>query len=135
MIENYLKIGVFSILRLTPGSLGAKSDSRFYWALRKVRLKKTRRIFDEELAKLDRDATCIDLGANVGKITEVLLTKVGRVYAFEPDPWSFSQLEEHLGQNERAILLNKAIGSKDGVLKLYRDPTFEVTCPPKLPAF
>lgn len=124
MISNYLKIALFGVLRFMPGRLGAKSESRFYWALRKVRLKGTREIFDRHLDALGKDSICIDLGANVGEITEHLLDKAGRVYAFEPDPWAFSRLQERIGKNDKAVLLNKAIGPEDGTLELYRDPTF-----------
>jgi len=70
----------------------------------------------------------IDVGANIGMYT-LLATKlvgnVGKVYSFEPDPISFSNLKRNVLENniENVVLINKAASSKTGTSKLSISPS------------
>ncbi len=65
-----------------------------------------------------------DVGAYVGLYTVAFVKRVGfegKVYAFEPDPLNFDVLKEHIrlnDLNDRVVLSQQAVGSKDGVARL-----------------
>ena len=70
----------------------------------------------------------VDVGANVGYFTLIaaqLVGDSGRVWAFEPDPDAFSILERNVELNgyKNVTLVNKALGSEPGTLRLFRHPT------------
>lgn len=54
------------------------------------------------LTLIDHDSVCLDIGANLG-LTSLLLSSLarkGRVYAFEPNPWTFEMLRVNLAANQ-----------------------------------
>lgn len=62
----------------------------------------------------------IDCGANVGKITKPLLQFDPLVYCFEPNPVAFKQLKKNLGETNNVNFINKAVGTKKEVAKLFK---------------
>ncbi len=71
--------------------------------------------------------TVVDVGANVGYYTLIAASLVGpegRVYAFEPDPRSFSLLERNVRLNgfSNVVLERKAVADQAGTLRLYLAP-------------
>lgn len=67
----------------------------------------------------------IDLGANVGELSEMMAAKAGRVYAFEPDPWAHRKLTERVGTLENVEIIQAAAGLEDGHITLYRHENFD----------
>ncbi len=65
------------------------------------------------------DTTAIDIGANVGRVSERLLKTGYTVYAFEPYPPSFAALEQTLSGYERFHPFEFAIGAADGTMSLH----------------
>ncbi|HNQ13658.1 MAG TPA: FkbM family methyltransferase [Bacteroidia bacterium] len=66
--------------------------------------------------------TVLDIGANVGFITQHLSRFVGtkgKVHAFEPDPTNFKHLAKESRSLQNVSLYQAAIGAKPGVLTLY----------------
>jgi FkbM family methyltransferase len=67
--------------------------------------------------------TVLDIGANIG-FTALALSKAcgneGSVFAFEPDPFNFSRLSQHisLNKNKTVSAHNIGLGDKEGELKL-----------------
>jgi len=66
--------------------------------------------------------TILDIGANIG-FTALNMAKKsqpnGVVYAFEPDPFNFSQLKKNTSQNKQNVLIqNVGLGSRTDQLKL-----------------
>ena len=59
-----------------------------------------------------------DLGANVGLVTKKLLEVGSFVYAFEPDPEAFKELEKI--NSPRLSVQNVAVWTNKGKTKLYR---------------
>lgn len=61
-----------------------------------------------------------DVGANVGQTTEAMLATFQnpRVYAFEPSPYTFEEMEGRIG--DRAVLINAGVGAEPGALPFYR---------------
>ncbi|MBI1392189.1 MAG: FkbM family methyltransferase [Alphaproteobacteria bacterium] len=121
---SFVKMLAFRPLAALPGRLGEAFETRYLWARRAVNLAGTADAFDAALAALPANAICIDLGANVGVITERLADHARTVHAFEPDPWAFARLAERVGGRPNVVLHNAAAGAEDGVLKMMRDPGF-----------
>lgn len=121
----WFKLLAFWALSFLPGKTGAAFETRWHWARRARFTDDAMRAFRESLARLGPDSLCIDLGANVGVISEEVLAHAGQLHAFEPDPWTFGQLETRIGSNPGAVLHNAAIGGHNGTLTMIRDPGFE----------
>jgi FkbM family methyltransferase len=62
---------------------------------------------------------CIDLGANVGLVSEVFLSRGAEVYAFEPHPDAFIKLLEIKKKYKKFTPLNRAAGISEGKMNLY----------------
>jgi FkbM family methyltransferase len=84
-------------------------------------------------AALDRllrpGMTCLDIGANIGyysvRMGAVVRQEGGRVFSFEPDPFSFSLLVRNRAENHMEdvlTLFNVACGDEDTEVELYKDP-------------
>lgn len=73
------------------------------------------------LKGLPRGACVIDVGANIGDYSKLVLELHPAVtlYAFEPHPKTFTRLVSNIPANEARHLINAAVGSKDGELVLY----------------
>lgn len=67
----------------------------------------------------------IDLGANMGVVTDVLARTGADVIAFEPDPWAFSKLTERFAETPNVQLMNAAVGVGAGTVRLMRAANFE----------
>lgn len=67
----------------------------------------------------ERGRVAIDVGANVGNVTEHLLDGFDEVHAFEPHPEAYRQLAQRVGR--RAVTHELAVGAHVGdlTLKLY----------------
>ncbi|MCB0517167.1 MAG: FkbM family methyltransferase [Chitinophagales bacterium] len=64
----------------------------------------------------------LDIGANIGFYTQVLAECVGEngeVWAFEPDETNFRHLQENTQQFPQVSAVQKAVGEKNKLLKLY----------------
>lgn len=122
---TYAKLAAFGVLSLLPGRIGEAFETRWHWARRAMNSGPSKEAFERSLAALDANALCLDLGANIGSISEQLAASGAHVHAFEPDAWAFGQLTERLGQKENVTLHNAAVGGQDGTLTLMRDPGFE----------
>ena len=109
--EHLLALGM-----KVPGPLGRTCARR----LRKRYLNKAAERLAALARSLPKGALCIDLGANVGRVSEILLDAGLRVIAFEPDPVTFAALQARVGQREGARLINAAAGTAAGRLDLMR---------------
>ncbi|WP_415920967.1 FkbM family methyltransferase [Tateyamaria sp. SN6-1] len=68
---------------------------------------------------------CVDLGANVGEITEPLATTGATVHAFEPDPDTFQTLKGACGGFDNVVLHQKAVAAEAGSMSLFRSTVLE----------
>lgn len=66
----------------------------------------------------------IDLGANVGDVSEKLLSSGADVLAFDPEPWAIDKLQHRFCDEPRFKLHNAAVGTSDGTIKLHRSANF-----------
>ena len=123
-MNPYLKLLISEGLKWFPGSIGQRFETRALWAQRQLRARSSGDEFKNELARLNKESVCIDLGANVGEVSEQLAQVAGHVHAFEPGQWAFAQLKKRLGHLPNVTLHNAAIGVTDGKIILYEDPGF-----------
>ncbi|EPX78627.1 FkbM family methyltransferase [Salipiger mucosus] len=68
---------------------------------------------------------CIDLGANMGVHSRTMAARAGKVYAFEPDPWTAARLRENLSDLPNVEVIEAAAGPEAGTVHLYRTPDFD----------
>lgn len=80
------------------------------------------RPFAELLAQTGAGDLCIDLGANVGKYTNMMAASGADVIGFEPDPDTFEVLQRNTASLENVTLFQKAVGAKAETLTLHRSP-------------
>ena len=82
---------------------------------RYVRKWKYGRIFN----RLSPGEIAIDCGANVGGVTKKMIKPGVKVYAFEPDPNAFKELQANLSGLSNVELINKAVSDHTGTAKIY----------------
>lgn len=66
----------------------------------------------------------VDLGANMGVVTEQLAATGADVVAFEPDPQTFAKLQERFAGQANVTLVNAAVGVGSGTVRLMRANNF-----------
>ncbi|TCP59798.1 FkbM family methyltransferase [Rhodovulum bhavnagarense] len=97
---------------------------------RKATGEKTRRrgaaieAFEAARADLRPGDLAIDLGANIGLITETLAETGADVIAFEPDPHAFELLSARLAGRANVTLIQAAAAAQAGTLPLMRHRDF-----------
>lgn len=76
--------------------------------------------FEQLLPTLGPGDVVIDLGANLGDVSERLAATGATVHAYEPDPDIFERLTSRLGDRPNVKLFPEAVGHEAGELLLYR---------------
>ena len=97
-----------------------KINNNFYrkitlWSLKK----KLPKNFLNHLATLKNSDYIIDVGANVGLVTEIMAQTNAKVIAFEPNNQAFKKLNKLRMRYKNLETINKAASIKDGKLKLF----------------
>lgn len=97
-------------------------------ARRKKRYAGQMEAFENAAAALTPSDIAIDCGANVGKFTRVLAQTGAKVFAFEPNPIAFAELQRNVADLPNVTLFNTATTTEPGTVRLYmhkraaRDP-------------
>lgn len=69
---------------------------------------------------LNKDSIVLDLGANIGSISQILYDKYNcRIYCFEPNEIAFKILKKKFIKEKKIKCYNYAISNKNGYSKLY----------------
>ncbi|HBR15622.1 MAG TPA: hypothetical protein DD723_08835 [Candidatus Omnitrophica bacterium] len=68
---------------------------------------------------IKKDSLCFDVGANIGRVTDVLLHLGARVIAVEPNPECVRYLRSKYRLNKRVIVVSGALDAVVGRKKLY----------------
>ncbi len=63
--------------------------------------------------------TVIDLGANIGEVTEYFARRKATVYAYEPNPYAFKVLLKNWGASPHVKLYNSAVSNYTGHSNLW----------------
>ena len=97
---------------------------------RSGRVKEASKEFDKFINTLPKNSLVIDLGANVGKFTNIFLNKGFKVQAFEPDPIAIKELKKLCDDaNGNLKLFEVAVGIENKLKKLYRYRKFDTDNP------
>ena len=119
-MPHYLPRTIFETLLAQtvgiPGYIGRSSRRK----LRRRFGKRSLSEFESILKKLSKDDIVLDLGANIGEITAQLASTGAKVHAYEPDPLTFSLLDERFREFNNVVTHNKAVGAKTGSARLRR---------------
>ena len=110
---------------------------KFKWYLknrfkinRSGRVKEASKEFNEYINSLPKGSFVIDVGANVGKFTNIFLKKEFKVHAFEADPIAVNELKKNCSyDNQNLKLFEAAVGIKQESKKLYRYRKFDAANP------
>lgn len=119
--SDHLKLAAVAILCLVPG---ARRQAAPRLARRRATMRAVRR-FRACAARLGPRSLAVDVGANVGDVTEFLAARAGLVHAFEPDPWAFERLSARVGHLPNVVLHQAAVGLRTGRVGLARSTTVE----------
>lgn len=74
--------------------------------------------------KFKTNFVVFDVGANMGQFTKVVLKTIGsnaRIYAFEPSPSAFKNLEKNISEYPNIKLNNLGLGELDAKVTLYSE--------------
>ena len=71
------------------------------------------------LGDISANDICIDCGANVGKITQLIADTGATVHAFEPNPFAFKKLQERFRDNDKVICYNMGVLDRKTSIPLY----------------
>lgn len=80
--------------------------------------------FDARMARLGPGDICLDLGANLGIVTERLAATGAEVHAFEPDPHCVTALQTRFADRPNVHLHPHAVSGKAGEDMLRRTKDF-----------
>ena len=115
-----LRRAKYALLSRLPGRRGL----HYAWKLRTADAEATDAAFRAAVAGA-AGKVCVDLGANLGVYTRLMAESAGKVYAFEPDPWTAARLRENLADLSNVEVIEAAAGAADGTVALYREPRFD----------
>lgn len=87
-------------------------------------------IYDGVLNGRRRDLTIVDVGANIGIVTQYMMDFAKVVYAIEPTNQHFEALQANKEYNkwDKVQLFKLAIADKDGQMKINLDPNNRTCC-------
>lgn len=120
-IPHYVRRLKHAIFQFFPGTLGLRNKA----CLHHLRKTSAAADFEKVLRDVGTDDILIDCGANVGAVSRVFAESGARVYAFEPDPWSFEQLSRNLQGFSNVTLHNSAVGTENGAIAFFRSKVFD----------
>jgi FkbM family methyltransferase len=75
-------------------------------------------------AMLKPGDVALDLGANMGVVSEKLVATGAHVMAYEPDPFAYAKLQERFAGVANITLINAAVGVGAGTVRLMRADNF-----------
>lgn len=73
--------------------------------------------------------TVLDIGANIGYYSRFFANSVGvngNIIAFEPDKTNFNHLKKNVKDFNNIEIVNKAVGERTGIVKLYQSKELNV---------
>lgn len=83
------------------------------------RFRRRRWEFARVFSDLGPEDVAIDCGANVGRYATLMADRGATIYAFEPNPWAFAELERALGNRPNVHLRRAAVGARAGQAELH----------------
>lgn len=98
-----------------------KSSPKLFRYITQYRLINSRlpQYFKNDLMRLNSYHTVIDLGANIGNISEIMAKTGANVIAFEPSSRAFEQLTKFMKRYSNVKIYNQAAGIQERRVKLF----------------
>ncbi len=111
--------------------MSGKFSDLIYYFLRKIYRAYKKGKARRELKKfykrtIDSETTCIDIGAHIGTMTELML-HARKVIAVEPQKEICGMLEQKFKKNLNVSIINCAVSNENGKITLYIDRTVSST--------
>ena len=97
----------------------------FFKIGRRARKRQALHAFEQKLLDPKIPRLALDCGANVGVISDRMLSAGFEVHAFEPDPVARAELITRLGTHSKITILPVAVSDRTGVAKLRRHREFK----------
>ena len=94
------------------------------WYFKKKKLPKE---FIRQINKLNKNHIVIDLGANIGLITEILAKTKAKVFSFEPNSKAFNSLRDIELKYSNVKAYKSAAGYKNCKTKLYHHNNYNIS--------
>lgn len=78
------------------------------------------KIFNKIINKLNKNSVVLDIGANIGNVSNYILEKTDTsIFAFEPNRLCFEIMARRFVDNERIKTFNLAVSNYKGISELY----------------
>jgi len=122
ILNKSIRYTIRTLNALSEGDLSIE-NIRIRNRLRKMSINYNRyKLFDKKWLLDSNINTVIDIGANIGEFTFIFseLFPNAYIYAFEPLPDCFNQLEKRTKNMRNIKIFNFALGSTEGELKLHK---------------
>lgn len=112
---------LFARLQSKPTAIGRSARRK----LRRRVGKRAMAAFRARVAQLTPDDICLDLGANVGAMTEILAASGATIHAYEPDPEICAGLARRFEGQANVFVHQAAVHTDNGTVTLRRVTGFE----------
>lgn len=112
--------GLFETAMALGRNLPGKPGHICYRKLKRRYRWRNQHEFEKVLADLRPGDLCIDLGGNVGEVTQAMARTGAEVITFEPDPDTFAIMVANLAGLANVTPIRKAAGARAGTMKLRR---------------
>jgi FkbM family methyltransferase len=99
--------------------MGSFSNWTHKWLGRKRLSPDQQAAFELDRVRARKGDICIDCGANVGEVTEVLARRGATVYAFEPNPHAYAVLSERFADRPNVHCRGEGVYDREDELKLH----------------
>lgn len=96
------------------------------YILYRFKKKKLPKDFLNDLKKLKKNDYVLDIGANIGLVTECFAKTGCKVVSFEPNKYSFKQLKKMSLKYKNIKIFNAAAGIKKKIVKIYHHENFKL---------
>lgn len=84
-----------------------------------ARIKRIRNKLTLKMIRLVKEDIAIDCGANIGNVTAILARNGATVYAFEPNPVAFAELQSRFSSTPNVHCINKGVYTEESTMRLY----------------
>ncbi|WGH79080.1 FkbM family methyltransferase [Jannaschia ovalis] len=110
-------------------ALLARKDARIQRLQKRMtrmsRIERAQGFLDGIIATLRPGMLAVDCGANVGDVTRRIAASGADVVAFEPDPWTFAELQRRTADLDNVTCINAAVGDSDDEVTIFRTADFD----------
>ncbi len=115
---NSIYVGI-PAKKIKDYNLNAEQQKKTWLAVEEDGLKEFEN--SQIVKNLNSESVCIDCGANIGRVSEIMAKTGAKVYAFEPNPLCMEKLEKVCAKYKNIELIKKGVAAQNMKLKLYHN--------------